>query len=300
MKSYYSNGKLLLTGEYLVLDGATALAIPTAYGQTLTVDSSASGKLEWTSLDEQGATWFTAVFSSELEVLETNDGAVAKTLVNIIKTAQLLNPAFLDNNSGLQITTTLGFPRNWGLGTSSTLINNIAQWANVNAFKLLEESFGGSGYDIAAARMNSPLLYTRVGDRPVVEPVTLSWDFKDDLFFVHLNRKQDSKEGIARYHALSGRLEATYERISEISREIPDCDSLERFIDLLSEHEALLSELLKLPAVKEALFPDFTGMVKSLGAWGGDFVLASGGEEAMEYFRKKGYETIVPFSEMIK
>ena len=300
MKSYYSNGKLLLTGEYLVLDGATALAIPTVYGQSLMVDPTSTGLLEWASKDELGVIWFSAVFSSELEVQETNDAVVAQTLTEILKTAQKLNPAFLGNNPGLRITATLGFPRNWGLGTSSTLINNIAQWADVDAFKLLEKSFGGSGYDIAAAQVNSPLLYTRKKDRPIIEPVALNWDFKDQLFFVHLNRKQDSKEGIARYRALSETHEVTHTRISQISLELPDCASRELFIDLMNEHETLLSNLLQLPTVKEALFQDFPGLVKSLGAWGGDFVLASGGADAMQYFRKKGYETIVPFSEMIK
>ena len=39
-KTFYSNGKLLLTGEYVVLDGATALAIPTKYGQYLEISAS--------------------------------------------------------------------------------------------------------------------------------------------------------------------------------------------------------------------------------------------------------------------
>ena len=34
-KTFYSNGKLLITGEYVVLDGAKALALPTKYGQNL-------------------------------------------------------------------------------------------------------------------------------------------------------------------------------------------------------------------------------------------------------------------------
>ena len=33
-KDFYSNGKLLLTSEYVVLDGAIALAIPTRLGQS--------------------------------------------------------------------------------------------------------------------------------------------------------------------------------------------------------------------------------------------------------------------------
>jgi mevalonate kinase len=37
-ETFYSNGKLLITGEYLVLDGATAFALPTKIGQNLIVE----------------------------------------------------------------------------------------------------------------------------------------------------------------------------------------------------------------------------------------------------------------------
>ena len=37
-KEFYSNGKLLITGEYLVLDGAKAFALPTKFGQNLIVE----------------------------------------------------------------------------------------------------------------------------------------------------------------------------------------------------------------------------------------------------------------------
>ena len=37
MSQFYSHGKLLITGEYLVLDGAKALAVPTVFGQDLSV-----------------------------------------------------------------------------------------------------------------------------------------------------------------------------------------------------------------------------------------------------------------------
>ena len=33
--NFYSPGKLMLTGEYLVLDGASSLALPTMLGQSL-------------------------------------------------------------------------------------------------------------------------------------------------------------------------------------------------------------------------------------------------------------------------
>ena len=70
-----------------------------------------------------------------------------------------MNPEFLQSEQGFLVKTNLTFPRDWGLGTSSTLINNIAQWAKVDAFQLLWNSFSGSGYDIANAQYNTPILY---------------------------------------------------------------------------------------------------------------------------------------------
>ena len=35
---FYSNGKLLMTGEYFVLNGALSLALPTVYGQYLEIN----------------------------------------------------------------------------------------------------------------------------------------------------------------------------------------------------------------------------------------------------------------------
>ena len=49
--TYYSNGKLLITGEYLVLDGAEALALPTKFGQNLIIEN-ASGSISSTFNDE--------------------------------------------------------------------------------------------------------------------------------------------------------------------------------------------------------------------------------------------------------
>ena len=53
MKSFYSNGKLLLTGEYAVLDGAKSLAIPVKYGQSLTAVETKTKTISWKSLDER-------------------------------------------------------------------------------------------------------------------------------------------------------------------------------------------------------------------------------------------------------
>ena len=56
--TFYSNGKLLITGEYLVLDGAKALALPTKFGQNLVVEKSNTHQIKWTSYDADKSIWF--------------------------------------------------------------------------------------------------------------------------------------------------------------------------------------------------------------------------------------------------
>ena len=297
-KTYYSHGKLLITGEYLVLDGATALAIPTGKGQSLNIQERDGTGVMWTSLDENGNVWFEAAFDSEFRIDHSTDEKIAHTLLDILQKARKLNPEFLAENKLHEVTTQLEFPANWGLGSSSTLINNIAQWAAVNAFTLLTNSFGGSGYDIAAAQAEQPIFYTKLNQQPEVKPVALSWDFQDQLFFVHLNKKQDSKLGIARYREKKV-TKAQLQQISDITHKLLLCYHLSDFERLMESHERIISTIMELPTVKEQLFSGYSGIVKSLGAWGGDFVLVTGNASDHVYFKKKGYTTIISFSEMI-
>lgn len=297
-QTFYSNGKLLLTGEYLVLDGATALAVPTKYGQSLVVETCAKKELQWKSFDNENRCWFEATFDlhtfkPKIETKET------ETLENILIVARELNPSFLTSDTGHIVHTHLDFDRSWGLGTSSTLINNIGQWAKVNAFELLEKSFGGSGYDIAAAQHNNPLFYTKTKTHPNIREVHLHWDFKASIFFIHLNQKQDSKEGIASYRS-SSVSNKQLQQISALSSKLLLCYHLHEFEALLNAHEMLISDITKQPTVKSKLFSSYPHTIKSLGAWGGDFVLATGTFEEMDYFKKKGFETIVPFEEMVR
>lgn len=288
----------MLTGEYLVLDGATALAIPTRKGQLLSVEVEDGNGMKWTSLYENGEVWFEASFDLQFNISSTSDARIAETLLDILSKARQLNPAFLNEAKLYQVITTLEFPSNWGLGSSSTLINNIAQWAAIDAFTLLEHSFGGSGYDIAAAQVDQPIFYTKLEPQPQIKKVALSWDFKDQLFFVHLNKKQDSKQGIARYKDREVSKNQR-QQITDITHKLLLCYHLSDFERLMESHESIISGIIGLPTVKEQLFPEYKGVVKSLGAWGGDFVLATGTASDQDYFRNNGYTTIVSFSEMI-
>ncbi|OAD91546.1 GHMP kinase [Aequorivita soesokkakensis] len=297
-KIFHSNGKLLLTGEYVVLDGATALAIPTKYGQSLEIDISEKKEIHWQSYDENGSLWFEDFFDLKNFESQNKESEISKTVSKILREAQKLNPDFLSKYEGIQVKTPLDFPRNWGLGSSSTLINNIAQWAKVDGFALLANSFGGSGYDIAAAQSDAPILYELKNGNSKFRKVNLPWDFTDSLFFVHLNKKQDSKDGIARYKNASGD-KKSLQRISDITNKLLLCYSLSDFETLMNAHEEVISEIIKLPTIKEQLFNDYPNTIKSLGAWGGDFVLATGNEIDMDYFKKKGFETVIPFEKMI-
>lgn len=300
-KTFHSNGKLLLTAEYAVLDGALALAIPTRFGQSLEVSPTANKGIHWKSLDEKGGVWFEANFEIKEEriISENTSDKIVGQLLEILQHTKKLNPEFLNDGLGFNVKTYLDFPRNWGLGSSSTLINNIAQWAKVDPFALLGMGFGGSGYDIAAAQHDVPILFQLKKGKPLIEPVSLSWDFTEKLFFVHLNKKQDSKEGIARYKINPASV-SQIEKISEITKEITKCTTLKSFEELLNLHEEIISSIIGLPTIKENLFNDYPCAIKSLGAWGGDFVLATGNENDREYFKEKGFETIIPFAEMIK
>jgi len=299
-KEFYSNGKLLLSGEYAILDGALGLAIPTSYGQSLQVTPTSSGVLEWTSLDENNHSWFSATFDlANLKVVATSDEAMSKTLANLLLEANAQNPLLLTDSDGFEITTQLTFPRSWGLGTSSTLINNLSQWGRVDAYQLLWNAFGGSGYDIACAQHNSPITYQLVEGKPKVETIAFDPIFKDSLYFVHLNQKQSSKEAIANYKNRQFDRPQLIKEISSITNRMMESSTLAGFESLMAEHENLLGEVLQQQPVKQLLFPDYFGVIKSLGAWGGDFVLATGDEKTISYFKDKGYPTIIPYSRMI-
>ncbi|MGX7667488.1 GYDIA family GHMP kinase [Flavobacterium pedocola] len=302
-QTFYSNGKLLITGEYVVLDGAKALALPTKFGQSLEVAPAEKDKISWKSLDADGTVWFEAILTFEDIKQKNNFGktaAVKNTLVEILHHAYQLKKSFPEDSQGFQVTTTLTFPKHWGLGTSSTLINNIAQWFAIDAFELLQNSFGGSGYDIACAQNDNPVLYHLEQQKPIVEPVSFDPVFKENLYFVYLNKKQNSKTAIKNYYEKRQDIDRILPKINKLTLELLTTTTLKECVQILEEHEAIMSAVLDTATVKEALFGDFKGTIKSLGAWGGDFVLVITEEDPLPYFKAKGYETVIPYAAMIK
>ncbi len=295
---YYSSGKILVSGEYAVLDGAQALALPTKSGQSLSVNHMQDGSFHhWQSLDHRGDVWFECTFDLSLtNTIHTSDIQRAQTLLQILRYIKV-RKADLFNHS-LQFITKLDFNPEWGLGSSATFIHNLAQWSGVHAFDLLQISFGGSGYDLAVALANTSITYHIDAQKPQWEKVKVDWDFKDQLWFVYLNQKQNSREGIRQYKAHPA-TQMQIEQISKLTKQFLSCSDLTAFKKLINQHESLISNIIQLKPVKEKIFPDYEGSIKSLGAWGGDFVLATG-SDAPAYFKEKGYETIIPYKAFIK
>ena len=301
-QTFYSNGKLLLTGEYLVLDGAKALALPTKMGQNLQVVTHDKPTISWKSFDADGTIWFE--YELELDAIinykEAAESSVKNTLLTILHHAHLLQPSFFQETVGYQIETALTFPKKWGLGTSSTLINNLAQWLKIDAFELLNNSFGGSGYDIACAQNDTPIFYRLENQKPNVTPLDFQPEFASNLYFVYLNQKQSSKNAIAAYYNKKHeKLKQNIANINKLSDAVATAKNIKSFANALQLHENELSAILELLTVQEALFSDFDGVVKSLGAWGGDFILAIALEDPTAYFSSKGYSTVIPYKEMI-
>ncbi|MDN3491991.1 GYDIA family GHMP kinase [Winogradskyella bathintestinalis] len=303
-KIFKSNGKLLLTAEYAVLDGAKALAIPTRYGQRLIVEPNETDFISWKSYNELGEVWFESrityneIATSNIKSETHRD--VKIRLIQILKATKMLNSEFLSSNQGVSITTEQDFNRLWGLGTSSTLINNIADWASVDAYQLLEKTFGGSGYDIACAQHDHAISFQlQKPQEPLVASVAFQPNFKAHLYFVYLNQKQNSRDGISDYKKLGTINSEIINQINRITESMIVCKSLKEFESLMESHETIISTLIQQHPIKTRLFSDFNGAVKSLGAWGGDFILVASQDNPTDYFNAKGFETVIPYVDMV-
>lgn len=302
MEEFYSNGKLLITGEYLVLDGATAFAVPTKFGQNLIVSDVCNQVISWKSFDFDRSCWFENEITFD-EVIQNKtvekSNNIKTTLLEILHEAHKLNPTIITKSKGFEVKTALTFPRNWGLGTSSTLINNIAQWFQIDAFELLKNSFGGSGYDIACAQNTTPILYQLKNTIPIITPQPFTPEFTKNIYFVYLNQKQNSKTAIENYKKNTFDTPKAIERINQITEIITSTNDFLIFENAIKLHENEMSLLLKQATIQQQLFSDFKGTIKSLGAWGGDFVLVLSKENPNNYFKLKGFTTILSYLEMI-
>jgi len=105
MRSIRANGKVLLSGEYLVIQGAKSLAVPLKLGQTLEIsEGNLPGTLEWIASDTSGQ-WFYGIYSlPDLTIVESSEQSVATRLQSLLRATRSLNNNFLsDHNSNYTI-----------------------------------------------------------------------------------------------------------------------------------------------------------------------------------------------------
>ena len=298
-----AHGKLLLAGEYFVLDGATSLAVPTRLGQQFDISVIAAPKFElhWQSYDFQGKIWFeTRLSGNDFHPTYSTSDSFTTRLRQIFQAAQDLGGLFPQGQ--ITIKSNLEFPQNWGLGSSSTLIYAMAKWLSVDPFQLLQKTFGGSGYDIACANSESAIFYTLKDGIATWNPVLFDPPFRKNICFVYLGNKQNSREGIQAYRSKGNPPKATIQEISYLAKALTHQDTIAEFIKIIETLERLTGDWLQMTPMKKLRFNDFNGAIKSLGAWGGDFVLAvspQGKEYMQAYFQSKEMDNFLSFEEMI-
>ena len=299
---YNSNGKILLTSEYLVLDGALALALPSKLSQTLEVKYTENkNEINWISYDFNGEIWFSECFvhSKDKFSYKNKKNKYSDKIISIFNGIEKLNEdAF--SNLGAEFTTRLEFSKNWGLGSSSTLINNLSLWAKIDPYDLLDLTFKGSGYDIACCNKINPIAYVKNKNDRIIKDVDFNPPFKENLFFIYLGHKQNTSEAIKNYRSMSNDINNVIKKINSISLSIMKSTTLNEFEKLIVPHEEIISKTINIEPIKKKLFSDYqSGVIKSLGAWGGDFVLVTGNKSNMSYFSNKGYNEIIPYKDLV-
>ena len=301
-RRFESRAKLMVSGEYLVLKGAMVLALPLKYSQSLTVEEK-EGKsmIQWKSTINDNL-WFTAtILLPDFRVLETNSPDISATLCTILSGVKTLQPNFLDSPKEYHVISAMDFLPEWGCGSSSTLISNVADWADCDPFELNSMIFNGSGYDIACARSSSPIIYEIRNGQPSYRKANFQPSFNKQLYFVYLNRKQNSQNsinGLDLTMVTANDLQA----ITELTSGMENAQNLETFRWLMDQHEEFIGRIIHKIPVKSLHFNDFEGSLKSLGAWGGDFMLVASDrpeEYIRNYFNNKNLQTIFKYSEIV-
>ena len=292
---YFSPGKLLLSGEYLVLRGARCLSLPTRFGQHLQVEAANEPQIAWCVRDREDRIVYESSWTLDGRLIGSSGAAwdeqVGRTLKAVLKQGK--------QERGVSLRFQLDHPSEWGLGSSATLVANIAQATQLDALELFFATQKGSGYDVATSFQAVPLIYWLENGVGRWEKVDFDPPFKAHLFFVYLGQKQDSASEVTRFSALDIP-SSDVSAVSDWTDIMHKSQRLEHFSEACRSHEVLLSTLIQRPTVQDRLFPDFRGVVKSLGAWGGDFVMAAADEPfaAKAYFNKKGYPVCLSFSDI--
>ena len=297
---FKSNGKILLSSEYLVMDGAKSIALPARLTQDLIVSKCDKNTIEWFSHDMHNNLWYEDRFfvKNNNLVCESEKNVTSQKIISLFN--HLSKTHKLANLLGNKFETRLNFKRDWGLGTSSTFVNNLAKWAKVDPYQLLFSTFKGSGYDIACCDLNHPIIFKKTSESIDVKKIKFKPPFIKNLFLIHLGKKQNTQLSIENYSKKQFDRIELIKKINTITDEFIKCNELIHFEELIQEHESIISKATSIIPIQNSNFSDYKdGKIKSLGAWGGDFILVTTKNKDLSYFKKRGLETIIPLEDIV-
>ena len=92
---------------------------------------------------------------------------------------------------------------------------------------------------------------------------------------MYLGRKPDSNLSPEQFHQRISSFVSESDKISFLTNRLHNAGSLNKFCECMKQYEKMIAEKLDLIPVKELLFSDFNGQIKSVGEWVGDFVLVA-------------------------
>jgi mevalonate kinase len=294
MGEIFSRGKLILMGEYAVMDGATALCIPLQTGQQLLYDETGDKMIHWSWTYNEKLIARFSLDALSLRSTGYEDKGDAGWATRLIQQIRIQNRNFLSGGAILEFKN--HFPVEWGLGSSSATISSLCRLAEADPYRVNQRLTGGSGADIAAAVADKWFFYQRFPE-PRTDEIETDFQHKEHVFFIYSGKKQATARHIA---SISRKLpDEILEKAEEYAR-IFASGTLEEVMLAVQEHEKMLADQLGLPS-RAGSFKDFDGKIKSLGAWGGDFFMAITPHDpdyVREYFKKRGFEIVLQWEEM--
>jgi mevalonate kinase len=295
MQSFYAPGKILLVGEYTVTKGFEGLAVPVKSGQWMDVwefDSpgNAEDRFIFNALDSRGASWFSESFdisnlkSNSLETNAVKSNVADENFENneshLSKLLALVPESFWKSGKSYRFETRLEFERSSGLGSSSTFVQLMSNYFKLDPFQVQDLVFGGSGYDVAIAAVQKPLIYWRNEQGVHFRQWKLNSELTKDWKVVFLGNKVNSRTSTSQVSDMLEDLsnDENYrmqiQKIIEIVRDAQELMALETGIEM---YQMFLSQLLGMvtPYTYFGVKPLPRGVCKWLGAWGGDMLLVN-------------------------
>jgi len=283
MRSYFATGKVMLTGEYLVMNGFDCIALPSKLGQWMHVwdfetPQGSPDFIIYQAKDINDNVWFeTKIILPNFEIMDPAqvENIQVDRLVGILKMADV---EFWQEGKSYRIETQLEFERVWGLGSSSTLVKLFADFLHLDPLNIQFEIFGGSGYDVAIAQLQKPMVYSLTPDNSNWKYWKLDKSLTENWHVVFYGEKMDSRSSVSAVQdALNDIAEddfytAQFDKILEMSKSATDIISLESSLEM---YQMLLAQALFMPTTYDLLGikPVNKGLCKWLGAWGGDMIL---------------------------